>query len=618
MDKIKVVDFYIKKYNNLKFEKEDRLSFLNEFKFHFYHLSKLSTSKIFKIYYTCFSRLSMPLIHTRIDFISEYLDRIKPENFLDLNEVYNFFYNCLMSNKIKDCYIKQDDYENMLKQFNSMGFEKELELFLKETFRKKDNTIDFNAYNGFLNLCNEPNKLTFISSISNLIELGDFELREDELKNAEKIIKKEYPGLIANIDMMKKTKDNLISEEIKFNKNKAKILTILENIKKNIQNNNKIDINKASKGIADEYLLAVLIDYNNNFIVSEYDEVLKEREQLQNNSITQKEILLKKYDFNIDISKIEVDDDTLETKLKTINEYLIDIKKYNNIVLTIINKLDTDKFKILINYIIQEFIDSIFVLDNIKRLTNYKELDNFIKNIKILKDLGLNIKNIIKFDKEILFMDNNYLLNIIEKYKEYNIEFSEEIYNFDFLRDDYSFIIDKFIEINEYNLIKHNPTLITPTSNIILKRCIFYKEIEEAIVNEQGKLIGNLRKENNFPINNKDLEESILENFIELIPSNVLNILNKPSYKKTTIDLELIEKYRIDDYCYNINGMIISINKIIKCMSSLIDSKLKDLYPINELLYYSIIYNYPKLITRDNIIMLKKILEIKTKTLELN
>ena len=51
-------------------------------------------------------------------------------------------------------------------------------------------------------------------------------------------------------------------------------------------------------------------------------------------------------------------------------------------------------------------------------------------------------------------------------------------------------------------------------------------------------------------------------------------------------------------------------------MSKVLSSDIKDLYPFNELLFYAIIYKYPKLVTRNNIINLKNIFNIKTKTLD--
>ena len=218
-----------------------------------------------------------------------------------------------------------------------------------------------------------------------------------------------------------------------------------------------------------------------------------------------------------------------------------------------------------------------------------------------------------------MFFNNDYLDKLISIYSDYGINLSGEISNYKFLSSDYSYIIDKFIEIGEYDLIVNNPSLINEDSNIIIKRCVFYKDINESIINEQGKLVGSLRKESSFPLNDKELNESIMENYEELISKEVIDVLDNIDLSDNkNIDLKLLYNYRVNDCIYNVNGFIVSINKVKRNMSILLNSELKELYPFNELLFYAIIYRYPKLITRDNIIMLRNLLEIKTKTLEIN
>ena len=215
-------------------------------------------------------------------------------------------------------------------------------------------------------------------------------------------------------------------------------------------------------------------------------------------------------------------------------------------------------------------------------------------------------------------MDNNKVYSILKKYYEYGINFNTDIYNFDFLTEDYSYIIDKYIEIGEYELIKNNPTLIIEDSSSIIKRCIFSKRIDEPIKNEQNKLRGLLRRENSFYIDDSELEECVMENYKELLPIDILECLdNKVDIEKKDL-LKSLNKYLINEYSYNIGGLIISKNKVINNMNLLLSNEMEKKYNYDELVYYSIIYGYPMIISKDIIKELRKIFNIKTKTLEFN
>ena len=244
-----------------------------------------------------------------------------------------------------------------------------------------------------------------------------------------------------------------------------------------------------------------------------------------------------------------------------------------------------------------------------------EEFDNFVSNIELFNKFGLKVKDINKFDRELIFFDYDILSERINMYLGYGVKFDVDISNYKFLYGDYSYIIDKFIEIGEYDFIINNPSLICPDTEIIIKRCIFNKDINEPILNEQGKLIGNLRKESIFYISDNELNESIIENYDEFIPKDILDIINNDT-KYVETDMDELKKYRVNNFVYDINGFIVSINKVKRFMSKVLSSDIKDLYPFNELLFYAIIYKYPKLVTRNNIINLKNIFNIKTKTLD--
>ena len=90
-----------------------------------------------------------------------------------------------------------------------------------------------------------------------------------------------------------------------------------------------------------------------------------------------------------------------------------------------------------------------------------------------------------------------------------------------------------------------------------------------------------------------------------------MDIINSDT-KYVDTDIEELKKYRLNTFVYNINGFIVSVNKVKRFMSRVLSSEIKELYTFNELLFYAIIYKYPKLVTRNDIINLKNILNINT------
>ena len=614
---IKFIDYNISKCSESQYIDKDKYEFLNSIDFDYCSLCQLNMTDIFKLYYSCFSNTSFEVVSSKFDFLSKYLNRIKSENFMELSDIYDFFYRIIMTSDPRNFYMEKDTYENMLSKFNSFPYPAKLKKFIIDIF-KDGEIINFNAYNGFLNLCNTMNKITIVGSISYLIEIATYGISINEektrKKEIDKIIRREYPELINNINKMLKFKEKLQNEYERFEKNKTRQISVLEETLDNVNNDRKIEIDKITRFIDSNILISILLDYNNGFLVEEYEILLNENEKLRNNSISRKEVLLKELDFKLDITKILVDDDELEYKLNLINKYYPEAKRYTNVVLSFINKISKEDFEILNKIIEVNSLEQVFALENINRLSIKEEFNNFVQNIELFKKNGFSIKDVNRFDSELVFFDNDILSERINNYLKYGVKFDSEISNYKFLYGDYTYIIDKFVEIGEYDFIISNPSLISPDTEIIIKRCIFNKDINEPILNEQGKLIGNLRKESSFYISDKELNESIIENYDEFIPKDILDIINSDT-KYVETDIEELKKYRLNTFVYNINGFIVSVNKVKRFMSKVLSSEIKELYTFNELLFYAIIYKYPKLVTRNDIINLKNILNIKTKTL---
>ena len=275
-------------------------------------------------------------------------------------------------------------------------------------------------------------------------------------------------------------------------------------------------------------------------------------------------------------------------------------------MLLLLNKLSLDELAYLLKLINNKLISERFLLDNIIDIIS--NIDNFIKNIELLKTI-FNIKDIVKFDKNILYLDNEYIKYLINIYKMYNINFNSDIHNFDFLKKDYSYQIDKFIEIGLYDLIKNNIGLISNETDIIIKRCLFNKCINEPILNDNNKLCGYIRKEETYLLSDEELIESMLENYTDLIPIDIIEVLSS-NVTNFTNNVDAIDNYLVDDIYYNFDGMLVSKNKVLRNYSKLKDLNISE----SDKILYSILYYYPSIITKENVCFLNNILKIKIKS----
>ena len=606
---IKLIDIFLNKVESEEFELDADLEYLSKFKYNYESLSKESVSTLFKLFYLCFSRFDINKIDNRITSLKEYIDRIKAEDYSILNMIFDTLYDILESGKtIEYLYIKRDSYENMLEQFKNLNIEKDIELFIINIF-SKDNKIDFRMYNQALNLLNTMNKLKIFKEIKDLLEIRIIKINEmcEEDKNkSRKVIRKLFPYLLENINNMNNAYVNLLNNKKKFVSSKKKRINALNNCKENILNNKKVNINEITKFFSNDLLEMYLLEYNNSLVNKEYCGILNDIKDLDNNQVNLKERVLATYKCNVDSSKILIDSNELEQYINLIDKSIPNVKKYNNIMLLLLNKLSLNELEYLLRLINYKLISERFLLDNIIDIIN--NIDNFIKNIELLKTI-FNIKDIIKFDKNILYLDSEYMKYLINIYKMYNINFNSDIHNFDFLKKDYSYQIDKFIEIGLYDLIKNNIGLLGSETDIIIKRCLFNKYINEPILNDNNKLCGYIRKEETYLLSDEELKESMLENYTDLIPIDIIKILSS-NVTNFTNSIDVIDNYLVNDMYYNFDGMLVSKNKVLRNYSKLKDLNIND---SNKILY-SILYNYPSIITKENICFLNNILKIKIKS----
>ena len=249
--------------------------------------------------------------------------------------------------------------------------------------------------------------------------------------------------------------------------------------------------------------------YNDSLKKDNYLKLKQENIKLSNNKISKIKQILYDYNINLDENKIKIDIDTLKNKIDYIVKYLPNLKEYTNIIYILINELDINIFISLINLKRSNTISDNFILENFVNICNNELLTNFIKNIELLNNLKIDIKTICKYNREVLFMNFNKLNNIINSYLVYGIKLSSDCYNYELLTEDYTNIIDRFIEIDEYDLIKNNISYIKMSSNDIPKRIVLNKLIGNNSINENGKFENNVKSEENYFISDNDLHNII-------------------------------------------------------------------------------------------------------------
>lgn len=605
---LNIVEIFLKKESLKRQTLEKKLNFFRSFIYEYEFLCKESVSSLLKLFYISFSNLDINIIEKYGNFLEKYFDKIESSDFKVLSELYdilisNFDYNTIHSYKIK-----KDNYITRLNKFKEFKFDEKLIKFIEKIFTSKSK-IDFDAYNMSIDLIDDNDKLKIFKEIIDLLEIRNCSEKNLNLYEAiimKKTVIEHFPYLVENIAKMSDKADEL-EQTVKDNNELYNIKkNLLEICKNNIINNRKININEVKKTFPNSLLLLYMIEYNNSLVNEEYSSILNDIKELNNNQVNLKERILATYKCNVDSSKILIDSNELEQYINLIDKSIPNVKKYNNIMLLLLNKLSLNELEYLSKLINDKLISERFLLDNIIDIIS--NIDNFIKNIELLKTI-FNIKDIIKFDKNILYLDNEYIKYLINIYKLYNINFNSDIHNFDFLKKDYSYQIDKFIEIGLYDLIKNNIGLLGSETDIIIKRCLFNKYINEPILNDNNKLCGYIRKEETYLLSDEELKESMLENYTDLIPIDIIEVLSS-NVTNFTNSIDVIDNYLVNDMYYNFDGMLVSKNKVLRNYSKLKDLNISE----SDKILYSILYNYPSIITKENICFLNNILKIKIKS----
>ena len=245
--------------------------------------------------------------------------------------------------------------------------------------------------------------------------------------------------------------------------------------------------------------------------------------------------------------------------------------------------------------------------------------DNFTENVKLFKDLGINLVSLFDFSKEVLVANHENVLenyNIVKKY-DINIDYKNAKYFL--LLDNIASRMDYYVEsvyednikketFDGYKYIKDYPNKLNVVTDETIKRLRYSSEKGRKVFGSKpNSLTGEIT---NLKVNVLDIPTDYFNNFFDNKFDDItedemrqyIKLCNNSSNVGDYYDeLSMLEKYR-DNIRYNINGIKVSSNKVERCYNTLrsygIDNK--------KALEFAVCYNL--IITNDEYHNLKKVL----------
>lgn len=275
--------------------------------------------------------------------------------------------------------------------------------------------------------------------------------------------------------------------------------------------------------------------------------------------------------------------------------------------------VDEDDYKITLAIAINT-IPTIFIKDG-------GSYDNFVRNTKLFKEMGINLVNLFDFSKEVFIVDNERIVNNYEIVKKYNV-------NIDYKNAKYYLVLPNIAERMDYyvesvypdatkedevfdgiNYINNYAVKLNNVCDLIIKRLRFASENKHRVFGSKpNSLTGEIT---NLKVNALDLGEDYLNKFFnnefdgitfEETREFVKLIRNSSNVGNYADELSGLDKYR-DSLRYVINGINVSYNKVIRNYNILrsygIDAR--------KALHFAVCYNL--VITKEEYQSLKKVID---------
>lgn len=434
----------------------------------------------------------------------------------------------------------------------------------------------------------------------------------EELQNS----KTENNIILEMIDKLENLNDELIDEKL------------LEELF-NILSNKKVDKTDIEK------ILYLTIKYNNEIF-----EALKEKELKEPiEKLTDEELaaIFEKYGF--DYKKVEEEQkrklrikgniQNIEEVFQAILHYSIPFKENNKVSISILTKSDKNAIETVYNLSQEYNIDFNRIIKLIPGVLIHKSTQNKIKyvqatnaqqisgsyedfeeNIKLIKEIGYDIKEVIKSTITIFTVSNKTLRKNVEELRKYGFpkNLKEIGFKLSGLKGESTIKnIDKFIELDEFEYIKHNTSrLCLEQTTCIFNRLYFAKKYNRQNNNQyiikrktktkeilSGIICDEKIKTLDSIIDTTELEKNYngIDSYNTLLEYLIQEERKGYTYEMTDDEtINLIEKNnKINQIMYKFNDTIISRYKVQR-IYSLLKKQFPD-FDKQQLLLFAVTYN---------------------------
>lgn len=419
---------------------------------------------------------------------------------------------------------------------------------------------------------------------------------------------KQFPDLTINqnykaiVDYLSKTKKQVKEEVSNVNKKLRKIEDFVFKL-------NYLDPKKVIKlENYEDYLFDPHIRYLFTSFALEHNlELCKDLEEknreYQNNEITKLEVLFTKYGFNFNdlmedeknliIKKSEEED--IEPVLATLKySDLLFLTSYHKEFTNLIVNSNVERIKMVDCALKNKIIDRQNTIKHLDILFNEIKYNSFKNNINLLTLKEIDLNALLKSNPEVLFLNNQDLMEIFEVLDEYNFKLdntnSYEILTNSNLLD----IVDNFIELDLFKVLDDNQRVLNNKGYDVIKRILICNLVGISPINSSNKLIGQVTSGNKFYVSPSKYDNYIINSENIYLNPLCVNLLDND--KRVVIDEDiknsnlvklLDDLYKRSDLIYEINGVTISRNRVLRNLSVL--SKIENLDMI-DILYQSILY----------------------------
>ena len=251
-----------------------------------------------------------------------------------------------------------------------------------------------------------------------------------------------------------------------------------------------------------------------------------------------------------------------------------------NVLDIIKNDLSVDEEDYLITtMIVINTIPSIFIKHN----GNY---DNFVKNIKVFKELELNLINLFDFSKELFVASNERVIDNLDVVAKYDVKINYQNAKYLLLLPNIGDKLDYYVESVYLDKDKNETfdgleyiNLYTVKLNVVtdetIKRLRYSSESGKKLFGSKPKsLVGEIT---NLKVNSLDISKDYLDKFFnnefEDITSDEVREYTKLIHSSSNVgnysdELDLLEKFH-NGQRYVINDINISYNKVLRNYSIL-------------------------------------------------